>query len=83
MCFQYAKTEDGVQKIHYLFPLVYFIIGFEITSRILRMLDDDMGVALFSLDQVWDGKGNYLLNTDSQSLHNYLPIGSTVKVMVR
>lgn len=49
----------------------------------LRMLDDDMGVALFSLDQVWDGKGNYLLNTVSQSLHNYLPIGSTVKVLVR
>ena len=56
---------------------------FNINNRISRLLDEDMAVSLFSLDQVWDGKGYYLAKVDSPSLHSYLPLGSPVKVMVR
>lgn len=52
-----------------------------------RLLDDDMSVALFSIEQVWEGrvggKGNYLVKNDSIALQSYLPTGSHVNVLVR
>ena len=52
-----------------------------------RLLDGDNCVALFSLDQVWEAqlnnKGDYLKNGSTASLHNYLPVGSLVYVIVR
>jgi len=56
-------------------------------TGLIRMLDGDNCVALFSLDQVWEAqlnnKGDYLKNGSTASLHNYLPVGSLVYVIVR
>ena len=56
-------------------------------AQTFRMLDGDLCVALFSLEQVWegqkDGKGKYLKDGDTTALHNYIPVGSPVNLIVR